>query len=195
MPHPPASPPLRPAPLAICAPLSTAELCAEQCLSLGVGSRTDCYLLLCCLSLNRVHQRPQFPECVPVPAFAAVENIYLHFPPFLPTPATFEKISFSCCIAQHAVSGVSLACHVSLAFHSSCLPSALDLWKRKGHASTSQSPPSCLICSKHARHTCSRDGSGVRREHQRPRNTAAGPLASKPNCRLTVKPENALGGG
>lgn len=58
-------------PLVICAPLSTAGLdcdsqkrppcCGEESLSLGVGSWTDFYLSLCCLSLNCVHQEHSSP--------------------------------------------------------------------------------------------------------------------------------------
>lgn len=64
--------------------------CGEECLSLTVGSPTDFYLLLCCLSLHCVHKRPQFPTFIHVVVttcfHSEVENIYLHFLRLLSTP-------------------------------------------------------------------------------------------------------------
>lgn len=93
------------APLVICAPLSTAGLdcdrqkrppcCGEESLSLGVGSWTDFYLSLCCLSLNCVHQEHSSPfVCASHSLLSLWGRKHIFAFSSLLTPTTFEKKIF-----------------------------------------------------------------------------------------------------
>ena len=139
-----------------------------------MGSQTDFYLSLCCLSLSCVHRRPQFPVRVPVsqPAFTEVENTYLHFLPFLPTPTTFEKNLFHAALQNMLL----LVFPLLGVFSWRSIPLACQAHLTCGNVRVTPAPVSSKPSHPpQAQHTFSPDGSGVWREDQRPINTAAGP--------------------